>query len=140
MPNLKTYDLFLSHAWKYNSDYYRLEEMLKNAPLFTWRNYSVPVHNPLIDPNSPVGKRTLTNELDQQVRPVNCVIILAGMYAAHSEWIEKEIRLANSYKKPIIGVKPWGQERVPLIVQNNAREMVGWNTNSIISAIRRNSI
>ncbi|CAA0148364.1 conserved hypothetical protein [Tenacibaculum maritimum] len=140
MPNLKTYDLFLSHAWKYNSDYYRLEGMLKNAPLFTWRNYSVPVHNPLIDPNTPVGKRFLTNELDQQVRPVNCVIILAGMYAAYSEWIEKEINIANSYNKPIIGVKPWGQERVPLIVQNNAREMVGWNTNTIVSAIRRNSI
>ena len=40
----------------------------------------------------------------------------------------------------IIGVKPWGQQRVPLIVQNNASEMVGWNTSTIISAIRRNSI
>ena len=95
MPNLKTYDLFLSHAWKYNSDYYRLEEMLKNAPLFTWRNYSVPVHNPLIDPNSPVGKRTLTNELDQQVRPVNCVIILAGYVASRSVFLNCTIGECN---------------------------------------------
>lgn len=140
MPNLKTYDLFLSHAWRYNYDYYRLEEMLNDAPLFYWRNYSVPEHSPLIDPATPAGKRTLTNELDQQVRPTNCVIILAGMYAAHSDWIEKEIQLANNYNKPIIGVKPWGQQRVPLIVQNNAVEMVGWNTSTIVSAIRRNSI
>lgn len=110
MPTLKTYDLFLSHAWKYNADYYRLEDMLKSAPLFTWRNYSVPIHNPLIDPNTPAGKKTLSNELDQQVRPVNCVLILAGMYAAHSEWIEKEINLAKSYNKPIIGVRPWGKK------------------------------
>ena len=140
MPNLKTYDLFLSHAWRYNNDYYRLEKMLNDASLFYWRNYSVPEHSPLIDPSTPAGKRTLTNELDQQVRPTNCVIILAGMYAAHSDWIEKEIQLANNYNKPIIGVKPWGQQRVPLIVQNNASEIVGWNTSTIISAIRRNSI
>ena len=35
MPELKTYDLFLSHAWRYNDDYYRLEKMLKEAPLFS---------------------------------------------------------------------------------------------------------
>ncbi len=140
MPRLKTYDLFLSHAWRYNSDYYKLESLLKNTPNFYFRNYSVPTHNPLIDPNIHVGKRTLTNELDQQVRPVNCVLILSGMYAAHSEWIEKEIMLAKKYNKPIIGVKPWGQQRIPLIVQNAAHEIVGWNSISITSAIRRNSI
>lgn len=140
MPSLKTYDLFLSHAWKYNSDYYALERLLKNAPLFYFRNYSVPVHNPLIDPKTPVGKRLLTVELEQQVRPVNCVLILSGMYAAHSEWIEKEIRLAQKYNKPIIGVRPRGQIRVPTIIQSAAVDMVYWNTGSIVSAIRKYSI
>lgn len=39
MPELKTYDLFISHAWKSieNSEYYRLVELLKAAPLFKWR-------------------------------------------------------------------------------------------------------
>jgi hypothetical protein len=140
MPNLKTYDLFLSHAWKHNTDYYKLEKMLNQAPLFSWRNYSVPVHNPLIDPGSKAGKKVLTEELDQQVKPTNCVIILAGMYASYSEWIEKEIQIANNYNKPIIGIEPWGQERVPQIVQDNAIEIVKWNTKSIITAIRNNSI
>ena len=56
MPELKMYDLFLSHAWRYNDDYYKLEKMLKEASLFKWRNYSVPKHDPLIDPNSYAGK------------------------------------------------------------------------------------
>ncbi|MCF8409241.1 MAG: TIR domain-containing protein [Crocinitomicaceae bacterium] len=140
MPPLKTYDLFLSHAWKYNSDYYRLEQFLKAAPYFKFRNYSVPIHNPLVDPNTPTGIRFLTGELERQVKPVNCVLVLAGMYAAHSDWIHREINLANKYNKPIIGVIPWGQQRVPLVVQNASHAMVGWNTNSIISAIRELSI
>lgn len=140
MPELKTYDLFLSHAWRYNDDYYRLEKMLKEAPLFKWRNYSVPVHDPLIDPNTTVGKAKLTELLDRQVRPVNCVIILGGMYAAYSEWILKEIKLAQSYNKPIIGVYPWGQVNMPKVVQDAADELVNWQTSSIIAAIRRQSL
>jgi hypothetical protein len=140
MPELKTYDLFLSHAWRYNDDYYNLEKMLKQAPLFYWRNYSVPKHDPLIDPNTLVGRAKLIELLDGQVKPVNCVLILGGMYAAHSDWIKKEIEIAKSYKKPIIGVYPWGQQNMPLVVQNAANELVGWNTSTIVAAIRRHSI
>jgi hypothetical protein len=140
MPELKTYDLFISHAWQYNDDYYRLEKMLNEALLFKWRNYSVPKHDPLIDPNTHVGKAKLAELLDKQVKPVNCVLILGGMYAAHSEWILKEIELAKAYNKPIIGVYPWGQENMPLAVQNAAKELVRWNTDKIVSAIRQHSL
>jgi hypothetical protein len=140
MPELKTYDLFLSHAWSYNDDYYRLERMLKEATLFNWRNYSVPVNNPLVDPNTIVGKAKLTQLLDNQVKPVNCVLILGGMYVAHSEWILKEIKLAQSYNKPIVAIYPWGQTNMPKVVQDVAHEIVNWQTSSIVAAIRRQSL
>jgi len=35
------YDIFISHAWTYNDEYYKLENMLEEAPYFNWRNYSV---------------------------------------------------------------------------------------------------
>jgi len=140
MPELKKYDLFLSHAWRYNDDYYRLEKMLKEAPFFYWRNYSVPEHDPLINPNTSVGRAKLTNLLDNQIRPVNCVLILGGMYAAYSEWILEEIKLAQAHRKPIIGVYPWGQQNMPRAIQNVADELVGWNTSTIVSAIRSNSL
>lgn len=140
MPALKTYDLFISHAWKYNEDYYRIEKFLNEAPYLVWRNYSVPVHDPLVDPNTAVGKAKLKGMIDNQIRPVNCVIILAGMYAAHSEWIDYEIEKAYATSKPILGVLPWGQERVPQKIQTYATQLVGWNTNSIVTAIRSISL
>jgi hypothetical protein len=39
-------------------------------------------------------------------------------------------------EKVIIGVKPWGQERLPIKVQNSSILMVGWNRASIIQAVR----
>lgn len=140
MPQLKTYDLFLSHSWRYNSDYYRLVELLKNAPYFKFRDYSVPIHRPKVDPNSTASIRYLTIELEKQIKPVNCILLMAGVYSTHSEWIRREISLAQKYNKPIIGVVPWGQRNVSSIVQNAAHDMVNWNTASIVSAIRKYSI
>ena len=63
------------------------------------------------------------------------MIILSGMYATYSEWITYEIDTAINYNKFIIGVKPWGQERVPEKVAMNADVMIGWNKNSLIEAV-----
>ena len=58
------------------------------------------------------------------------------MYAHYSEWINYEIDIAKSYNKKIIGVRPWGSERMPLVVQNASDRIVGWQKNSIVSAIK----
>lgn len=92
MPELKIYRIFISHAWKYNEDYYRLVELLNSAKNFEWRNHSDPKHDPVIDPESPVGKQKMIEELKNQIRGVNCVLVIAGMYATYREWILKEIR------------------------------------------------
>lgn len=136
MPALKTYDLFISHAWDYNDEYYRLVDFLEQAPYFSWRNYSVPEHDRLVANNA----TALTNALRQQIRPVNCVLILAGMYVNHRDWIQKEIELAASFGKPVVGVVPWAQQVTPVAVSSTAREMVRWNTDSIVAAVRRHSI
>lgn len=62
------------------------------------------------------------------------------MYVAYSEWILKEIALAQYNGKSIIGVYPWGQQNMPRAIQEAAAELVGWNTDTIISAIRRNAL
>jgi hypothetical protein len=138
MPALKTYDLFLSHMWRKtdNSEYYKLESFLKEANNFSWRNYSVPEHDPL-------GTKTdkeLREALNRNIRPVNCFLIVSGMYVNHRKWIIEELEIAKSYGKPIVGIIPWGQERTPLGVQNAAKEMVGWNTESIVAAVRKWSL
>ena len=137
MPQLRNYDIFVSHAWQYGDAYYRLISLLDAAPYFQYRNYSAPEHDPLVDPSTSVGQRRLENLIDAQVRPVQCVLVIAGMYAAHRFWIDKEIGFAQSYSKPIIGVAPWGQERLPQSVQFAAHEFVRWNTDSVVSAIRK---
>ena len=107
MPTLRKYKVFISHAWDYNDDYYRLESMLKKATYFEWENLSVPEHDPI------KNAEQLTYELNAQMRPANVFLILAGMYVAHSEWIQYEINFARRIGRPIIGIRPWGSVAMP---------------------------
>ena len=135
---MATYNLFISHAWRYSDQYNTVVQWLDVAQefgLFDWKNYSVPEHDPLLDPNSNFGKRKLQGEIDQQLRPASIVIIIAGMYAAHSDWIQFEILKAVNMGKYIIGLKPWGNIRMPNIVQENANMIVSWNSRSLYEAI-----
>lgn len=135
---MNTYNIFISHAWKYTEHYNKVVQWLdeaKNEGTLNWKNYSVPEHDPLIDPNSSAGKNTLKNELKDQIKPASVVLVLAGMYVSYSDWIDFEIDTAVNSNKYIIGIEPWGQERIPSKVSNNANVMVGWNKNSVINAI-----
>jgi len=134
VPTLKVYKVFISHAWQYNEDYYRIEKWLNDASNFSWTNLSVPRHDPI------QNAEQLTKELNNQMRPSDVFIILAGMYVSHSEWIQYEINFARRIGRPIIGIRPWGSTVVPVAVQNGADEIVGWNSDSIVGAIRRRSL
>ena len=125
--------LFISHAWAYKHQYYNLVRLLEQRPYFNFYNHSVPKHDPL-DART---IRKLEDRLHNQMINCHVVLVIAGVYATYHEWLKKEIRMAKGYGKPIIGVRPWGQERISQVVQNNADKIVGWNADSIVNAIRK---
>jgi hypothetical protein len=132
MPSLFDYGLFISHAWDYHDDYKRLVDLLKNANNFRYSNYSVPKDHKF----EKMTKGELEEELRQQIRPASCVLALGGIYMSHSDWIQFELNFAVSLNKTIIGIIPWGNEKVSTAVSRVAKRVVGWNTDNIIGAIR----
>ena len=58
------------------------------------------------------------------------------MYSTYSKWINIEIQLAKEMGKKIIAIEPWGAERTSTVVKQAADITVGWNTSSIVKAIR----
>ena len=132
------YRLFISHAWDYKGEYEGLVNLLNTDRGFSWDNLSVPSGNPL--PTSiflPKSYRFLVRQIDELVSKSDCLLVLAGMYVAHRGWIQSEIDAAKDFGKPIIAVQPRGSERFPEALKSTADEIVGWNTTSITSAIRK---
>lgn len=133
---MKTYHLFISHSWNYSGQYSALINMLNQAPRFQYQNFSVPKNDPVHTTGSDAQ---LAEAIRNKMESCGVVIVLAGMYAQCSKWMEKEIRFAKSswqHQKPVLAVIPWGSERTPQDVIGRADEIVRWNTDSIVNAIR----
>jgi len=130
------YSLFVSHSWAYGDAYEKLCNLLRDAPRFDFRNYSVSKNDPIH--NAPNASR-LYAEIRKQMGYAQCVLVLAGVYSTYSTWIQKEIQIAEqefAAPKPIIAIQPWGAEKTSAFVKQHADRIVNWNTNSIVAAIR----
>ncbi len=139
MPVKKMYDLFISHAWRYNESYDRLVEMLIHASGFDVRIHSAYKFD-MLNPNRPGDKPILLKDLEDQINPVNCVLVISGMYAGYREWIQAAIDIAKKHDKPIIGVKPPGRQQVPPELQDAANTLVNWESDEIIDQIKTLSV
>lgn len=136
MPALRNYDVFVSHAWKYNDEYYNLIGLLKDHPYFNFRNYSVPEHDPLIFSTT----SDLYKQLEEQIRQSSVVLLIAGKYVKYRKWIQEEIKLAKKYNKPIIAIRPWGADMLPSEAETKADVIVNWQASSIVDAIRKYAV
>lgn len=130
------YHLFISHSWTYTDAYEKLCGLLDDADYFSYHNHSVPK-------DDPVHTDGTVAELEQAIKNhmagCHVILIMAGKYSTFSDWIKKEIKIAQSgfeNPKPIIGIKPWGNRQASSVVKDAADEMVNWSTKSIVSAIR----
>lgn len=106
--------------------------LLDNRLYFPWTNYSVPETKAF----GPMANASMKEELRQQIRPVNCVVIIGGMWANYSDWIQFEMEFAKDINKPVLGVRPRGAKIMPKAVSDLADLVVNWNADSIVQGIR----
>ena len=133
---MRDYNIFISHSWSYSDQYNRLMELLEKATYFPFKDFSVPKDDPIH--NAPTSK-DLYEAIKRQMSPASVVVILAGVYASYSKWIEKEIKIAKSEflsPKKILAIEPWANEKASTLVKDNANKIVGWNGQSIANAIK----
>lgn len=137
---MHTVCVFISHSWSYSDHYDKLAEWIfqmpwsHNGESINFIDSSVPRENPIH--YAPTSGH-LRDAIYQRISSSDVVVIPMGMYANHSEWIQKEIDGAHIFGRPILAVNPWAQERKSSIVAQAARESVGWNSGSVVNGIWR---
>ena len=133
---MKVYNLFISHSWNYSDRYEGLLNLLEQCDVFFYKDYSVPRDAPIHNTGSDIE---LLAAIREQMEPCDVVLVLAGVDASYSRWIQIEVNLAYSgfrpSFKPVIAVEPRGSERTSEFVKEKADEVVKWNTKSIVDAI-----
>ncbi|MPM35050.1 hypothetical protein SDC9_81640 [bioreactor metagenome] len=128
----KSYRLFISHSWAYGDAYEKIIKFFEDQNL-DYYDHSVPINDPI---HTNGTDKELREAIDAKIKGTSCVVILAGVYASYSKWIQKEIEIAVSYGKPILAVEPWDSEKTSKIVKDNATKIVKWQSKSVVDGIK----
>jgi hypothetical protein len=124
--------LFVSHVFEASDDYYRVFEYLESSHNFYYRNCS--------DPESRVAAapEAMREELRRQIALAEVVIVPAGQYSRHREWIDFQLNCAKGFDKPVIVLEAFGvTEKLPVQLEALGDEILEWDARSIADAIRR---
>jgi len=132
----KEHNIFISHAWDYTNDVEALRTLINARPYFNCSYSDVSKFEPINSLNAPYIKQ----RLKEKILSSHVMIGMAGIYASHSDWMKWELDTALANNIPIIGVIPHGALRISTIVSDRATNLVRWNTESIISAVRTYSL
>lgn len=134
-------NVFISHSWSYSEHYDRLAGWIFDETWLTNQNQRVRFLNTSVPKDNPIhyteNTAALRDAIYQRISSSHVLVIPTGMYASYSTWIKKELDGANEFRKPILAVDPWGQQRSSSVVSGAARETVGWNKQSIINSVWR---
>lgn len=129
----KSYSVFISHCWDYDNALQNLKTLLNKECGLIASYEEVTVDKPINSEN----QAYIRTVLSAKIKNSDVFLVVAGMFTAHSEWMQWEIDTAVKNGIPVIGIKPRGAERIPRIVTDNAKEIVAWYTPSIVDAIKR---
>ncbi|MBF9031006.1 nuclease [Rhodobacterales bacterium HKCCE3408] len=124
--------LFISHTLDYSDAYMSLVALLRSREHFRWTNCSEPQaaafrHHSIVE---------IRDELRDQIRAAQCVIILGEMWVNYSDWVQFELDFSKSIGKPILGVRPKDRKEMPIAVMAKSDMIVEWNADSIVNGIR----
>jgi MTH538 TIR-like domain (DUF1863) len=128
----REYKIFISHSWKYPDDLKNLRNLLNQRGYFNVEFQEASQEEPINSANAAYIKKILKDKILNS----NVVLAISGIYASYSDWIEWEVITSHNNSIPIIGVAPWGQERISKIVTDYSIADVRWNTESIVNAIK----
>lgn len=130
---MKNNRVFISHSWSHVGDLHKLRQLLNTRGYFNVEFMEVAPSNPINSTNANYIKQQLRSKIQSS----DIVLGIAGMYASYSDWMDWELTTAVNSNIPVIGIIPHGAQRVSTTVSNHSKEDIRWNTESIVSAIRK---
>jgi hypothetical protein len=129
----KDYHIFISHSWTNPEDLDNLKNLLSTRGysdfVFEEATADIPINS--------INASYLKGKIKQKILNSNIVLGIAGMDAIYCEWMAWELETANNLDIPIVGVIPWGKERISTTVTKYSKQDVPWNIKSIVEAISK---
>ena len=117
----KIYNLIISNGMDMKNEHGQFTEKLFSKVDFLWKE------------SISASYSTAGDEFYQKI---DAIILLAGLYKDNKESFDVLLEAAEKYSIPIVLVRPYGLEEVPIELEEKAATIVGWNANCIVDSIK----
>lgn len=119
----KIYKIFITRGEDKENEYGQFTEKLYSKTDFLWKE-------------TMIGADDFEQVPAHFFEDIDVIILLAGIYTANKEKIDSIVKSALKHKIPMVLVRPYGMEEVPLNLEEVANGLVGWNANCIVDTIK----
>lgn len=119
--NDRIYNLIISNGQDPENEYSEFIERLYSKTDFLWKEAISPSY-------STAG--------DEFFKKIDSIILLSGLYNQNKELFKELIEQSEKYNIPIILIRPYSIEQVPLELEKYSKSIVGWNANCIVDTIK----
>ena len=104
---LKKIDIFISHSWREHEEWLAIVSTLDDMEDITWRNFSVPWHDPALHPSRDPDYGIIEKTYETQISPCDIIILIIDLFKSKgsARWAEKAVEFSKKYQKPIYGIK-----------------------------------
>ena len=125
--------LYAVHGWHRDEDYARLFEYIESADNFFYRALSDP------DAVSPQGDGVAARRslISDALKEAECVVCAAGTWERFNDWARYTVEAARRLDLPVVVIEHFGPKDMDVRLKGFAAETVGWDSRSIVDAIRR---
>jgi len=125
--------LYAVHGWHRDEDYARLFEYIESADNFFYRALSDP------DAVSPQGDGVAARRslIGDALKDAECVVCTAGTWERFNDWARYTVETARRLDLPVVVIEHFGPKDMDVRLKGFAAETVGWDSRSIVDAIRR---
>lgn len=124
--------VYAVHGWHRDEDYARLFEYMETADNFFYKSVSDPDAKTPVEGIAP--RRTLITEA---LKNAECVVCPAGTWERFNDWARYTLDAARAMDLPIVVIEHFGPKNMDLRLKGYATETCGWDSRSIVDAIRR---
>lgn len=125
--------LYAVHGWHRDEDYARLFEYIESADNFFYRALSDP------DAVSTQGDGVAARRslISDALKEAECVVCSAGTWERFNDWARYTVESARRLDLPVVVIEHFGPKDMDVRLKGFAAETVGWDSRSIVDAIRR---